>query len=220
MQVLPAVQRKSFGDRLNEGIGRGLETAQRFQQESKQQQAKARDRETVKKLTSMDLEDPEMQKEAFKNYLQQQLQEQKYGYEAEKAGQKLREEKQEKLMPLQGALSSVQQMKKLRKKGNLGVGATYSPFAETRKHAGEYSTLGKSLIQYVSSIPVRNQKEFETLAHDLIDPEITDAYAEGVLNKMEKLINDAASQYSEGDSEFKQKKNTAQRKPLSAFKKG
>jgi hypothetical protein len=213
MQVLPAVQRKSFGDRLNEGIGRGLDTAQRFQQESMQQQANARNRQAIQELTGMDLEDPEMQKEAFKNYMQQQLQEQKFGYESEKAGQKLREEKKEKLAPLEGALSSVQEMKNLRKQGNLGIGATYSPFAETRKHAGEYSTLGKSLIQYVSTIPVRNQKEFETLAHDLIDPNITDAYAEGVLNKMEKLITDAMGEFEESEGQQGPSKNKPKKLP-------
>ena len=104
-------------------------------------------------------------------------------------------ENQEKLVPLQGALSSVKEMQGLRKKGNLGTGATYSPFSSTRKDAGAYATLGKSLIQYVSSIPIRNQKEFEAMSHDLMDPNITDAYAEGVLNKMEKIINDSMSAY-------------------------
>ena len=81
MQVLPAVQRKSFGDRLNEGIGRGLETAQRFQQESIQQQANARNRQAIQELTGMDLEDPEMQKEAFSEVMKGQSKQKLKEYE-------------------------------------------------------------------------------------------------------------------------------------------
>jgi len=76
----------------------------------------------------------------------------------------------------------------LRKKGNLGVGSSYSLFPKTQKDVGEYTQLAKSLIQLSTNIPIRNQIEFETLAGDLINPNITDAHAEGTLNAMEKIL--------------------------------
>lgn len=101
---------------------------------------------------------------------------------------------QDELIPLQGAMSSVQKMRQLRSKGNLGRGSGFfgSLGGETATDRGEYEQLGKSLISYATTIPIRNRIEFETLADKLIDPSLPDAEAEGVLNAMEKIVRDAA----------------------------
>lgn len=110
-------------------------------------------------------------------------------------------EKQEKnrqaLAPLQGAMDALNRMRELRAKGNLGIGASYSPFAKTREQAGEYEQLGKSLIQYATNIPIRNRLEFETLAEQLYDPNITDATAKGVLNSIERIIRNSMAEFQE-----------------------
>lgn len=85
----------------------------------------------------------------------------------------------------------LQRMKQLRKKGNLGRFSSAWGFfpGETAKDRGEYEQLGKSLISLSTNIPIRNRLEFETLAHRLYDPSLPDNEAEGVLNAMERIID-------------------------------
>ena len=90
--------------------------------------------------------------------------------------------------PFENALSTLDKMKKIGKRGSLGFGTSLSPFASTQKDAAEYSRLGKSLISLASTIPIRNEKEFEVLSNDLFDPTLTDAKREGILSAMEKII--------------------------------
>jgi len=127
------------------------------------------------------------------------LQKQKYDFENQAKAEKLRGENKEKLAPLQGAKDTLKRMKSLRKKGNLGIGASYSPYSSTRKDAGEYEQLGKSLIQHATNIPIRNRVEFETLAEKLYDPNITDAAAEGILDAMDTILNNSLKAH-EGES--------------------
>jgi len=103
------------------------------------------------------------------------------------------------LSNLRSGLKTVQAMRQLREKKNLGIGASYSPFSKTREEAAKYSQLGKSLISLASNIPIRNQKEFETMAHDLYDPNLTDAAAKGILDGMEQIIMQGLEEY-EGSS--------------------
>lgn len=74
MQVLPAVQKKSFGDRLNEGLGRGLETLQQYQQMAQQEAKQKKFADEVKRLYNIDVSgmSPEgMEKFATEAYKQQ-----------------------------------------------------------------------------------------------------------------------------------------------------
>ena len=109
---------------------------------------------------------------------------------AAKESDKKREENRKGIAPLQGALETIAEMRKLKSRGNIGLfsrgKAIYS--SDVRKDRTQYSQLGKSLIQMASAIPIRNQKEFETLAHDLYDPNISDAGMEGILDAMENII--------------------------------
>jgi len=106
-------------------------------------------------------------------------------------------EKAQNVSNLNSALDTVGKMRQLRKKGNLGRGSAVTGFfgGETAKDRGEYETLGNSLIQYASNIPIRNKAEFEKLAGHLGDPSITDDQAEGILNAMERIIQNSMQQY-------------------------
>jgi hypothetical protein len=104
---------------------------------------------------------------------------------------KAQQEQNEKIAPFQAGIETVQQMRQLRAKGNLGRGSSILGFfgGETARDRGQYEQLGKSLISLASNIPIRNQMEFQTLAEKLYDPSLTDGEAEGVLNAMEKILN-------------------------------
>lgn len=106
---------------------------------------------------------------------------------------------QEEIAPLMGAMDTVQRMREIRSQGNLGMFSRATQFlpggSDVRRDRGEYSQLGKSLIQYATNIPIRNKMEFETLAERLYDPNVTDAEAEGILDSMERIISGSLSQY-------------------------
>lgn len=222
MQVLRANPNiKSFGQRINEGLGAGLDTLQQYQQmaeeQEQQQQKQIRDQkfaDEVKRLYDIDVSGlplEEMSKFALEGFKGQQ--------NAENAGKKLREEKKGEITSLQGALSSVDEMMKIRRKGNLGLGTSFRELArgETSKDVGAYQTLGNSLISFASKIPVRNQKEFEKLTGNISDPYISDKEAEGILTRLKKIINDSMMEYEEEETPSQNVKT--EKKPLSAFRK-
>lgn len=55
MQVLPAVQRKSFGDRLNEGIGRGIDTLQEFKEMADKEAKQKKFADEIKRIYKIDV---------------------------------------------------------------------------------------------------------------------------------------------------------------------
>ena len=183
--IIEENRKPSFGQKFAGGINKGLQFLQSEQTINAQNEA-------LKKADFADLIGlpPELQKIGFEQRLKDQR------------PNKEQQEKKEKFTELQGAMDRLNQMIALRKKGNLGKGipflnASGSPFPETRRDAGSYAQLGKSLIQYATTIPIRNKIEFETLADDLYDPDISDAYAEGVLNRMIEIIQDSMDVYSD-----------------------
>lgn len=209
IQILDENRRRTPAENFASAFGGLLQQGNQFMQQQKQMQEQAKQKAAIAKVLGVEHQDLplEFQKMAYESQLK--------GNEAAK---KLQGEQQEKLQPLQGALDIIGQMRNLRKKNNLGIGATFSPFAETRKQAGEYSQLGKSLIQYATNIPIRNKLEFETLAEELYDPNITDAAAEGVLDAMERIINNSIQ--SVGGAQGNVQANQPQqqkRPPLTAF---
>lgn len=112
----------------------------------------------------------------------------------------------EKIAPFQAGLETVQQMRALRNKGNLGRGSSFLGFfgGETARDRGQYEQLGKSLISLASNIPIRNQMEFQTLAEKLYDPSLTDGEAEGVLNAMERILNQNMQKFQGKESNVSQ----------------
>ncbi len=131
---------------------------------------------------------------------------------------------QQSVAGLEGAMNTVNRMREIRKKGNLGFGSSVTGIfnPEIRKDSGEYKQLGKSLIQFATTIPIRNRLEFETLAESLYDPTITDAEAEGTLDSMERIINNSLSQYSMDGTEAslsQMQQPKKERRPLGSFAK-
>jgi hypothetical protein len=211
--LLPPVEKKhSFGQKFSNAIGSGLEMAQQHQQQKQQMQQE----NEVAKQMGFDLSgitDPKTRQQMFGLAMQGKNQK-----ELESLKQQGKPNKQEEnpSVLLEGAMDTLNRMKQLRKKGNLGIGSTISPFGQTRKEAGEYEQLGKSLIQYATNIPIRNKVEFEVLAEQLYDPTITDAKAEGILNAMQRIIEN--SMKATGGSEREQINQSQQKRPpLTAF---
>lgn len=145
---------------------------------------------------------------------QMQLQQQKYEYERQLKGmdlagkrqeqqQKMDLEANEKLAPFQAGLETLQQMRELRNKGNIGFGSSFTGVfnPETRKDRAAYQTLGNSLISLASTIPIRNKSEFETLTGLLNDPSITLDEMDGVLDSLERIITQNMQQFQSGQSE-------------------
>lgn len=164
--------------------------------------------------------------EEIKSKNKREIENLKTGRKAKENEEKFIKEKSEKIEPLKSALDRVQKMKSIRAKNNLGRGSSiYGAFGgETAKDIGAYETLGNSLIQYATNIPIRNRTEFEQLAGKISDPYITNAEAEGILNELEGIINDSlkAYQVSEDSSETPQitgigKGKPKERPPLSSF---
>jgi hypothetical protein len=211
VQIIQArPQAPTIGQKLSGGVGRGLEMGSQMMQQYQQQQADQQKKQAIAQLLGQGSENlpPELQKlmyesmqkgefeetdAARKFQYESELQRQKYGHENKAKADELAGKNQEKIAPLQNALESIKQMRNIRKKGNLGFGSAVKGIfgGDTAKHRGEYETLGNSLIQFATSIPIRNKVEFEKLAGRISDPSITDAEAEGILNSMEKIITDS-----------------------------
>jgi len=222
VQIIEENKRPSFMQHIMGGLADNIGPAiEKYQQNQNQTQQN----KLASQLLGFDASslDPQtrnqMLMESFKQQGAENIQRNKFANEM----QKNQEKQLENLVPLQGAMDTLNRMKLLRKKGNLGIGSTYSPFEETRKQAGEYEQLGKSLIQYSTNIPIRNRIEFETLAEGLYDPTITDAKAEGILNAMERIIKNSLQ--AAGGETFQNQRpgslaGSNQRPPISSFKIG
>lgn len=162
-----------------------------------------------------------------------ELEKQKAGYDVELEDVKsknkpidksVREEQQHKNQ-LQSGLKTVDEMRKLIKKGNLGLGSRFmSSFSDkTRKDRALYAQLGKSLISLASTIPIRNKAEFDTLAEQLYNPSNSDATNQGTLEAMERIIKQSMSLYDEpeqGPQDVPSHLKKPERPPLTSFIKG
>lgn len=226
VQIIDENKRPSFMQSIMGGIADNAgEAFEKYQKGMQQQTQNKQSNQMASQLLGFDTTglDPKTRDQLIMQAFRQQgdlkLQEDKFTREADALRGKKEQESHAKIEPLRGAMDVLNRMKALRKKGSLGVGSSYSPFESTRKDAGEYSQLGKSLIQYATNIPIRNKLEFETLAHDLYDPNITDAAAEGILNSMERIINNALSSagYEVQSNSGAPRSVGANRRPLSSF---
>lgn len=105
-----------------------------------------------------------------------------------------RKEYQDKMIPAKAALSTIAEMRNLGKTGHLGPKISQGFLGtglaneDVRRNRSKYEQLGKSLISMASTIPIRNQAEFNTLSERLYDPTLTDATREGILDALENVI--------------------------------
>lgn len=136
---------------------------------------------------------PDLQLQAAGMQQKQQMAEQQLQMKEQERQQKI----QEKVAPLKAAQERVQRMRDIGANERLGRGSAAMGFfgGKTARDREEYAQLGKSLISLATTIPIRNRIEFETLAEKLYDPSMPDNAREGVLDAMERIINDSMTQY-------------------------
>ncbi len=201
----PGRTKKSFIQKLSSGVGKGVESANEMMNQK-------RDRE-FEEAMNVKKEKQDFEKEIRKSDREKDIAIQKFhdevelkniaheqamklqGFKREQENKIKQQEniakKQEKIIPLQGAMQTIEDMRSIKNKGNLGRGSSVLGMfnEDVRKDRSEYSQLGKSLISFASTIPIRNKSEFEVLAHDLYDPSKSEAEIDGILNAMEKIIH-------------------------------
>lgn len=203
--ILP--KRSSFGEEFGSafggGFGKGMVSGLESRKEKSAQEEENKSLEENYGIKLRGVSDPKQRQQIVAAKLQ--------GKDA-----KGEQEREESLHDYEAAADTVNRMREIRKKGNLGRGSSIFGYfgGETAKHRGEYQTLGNSLIQIASTIPIRNREEFKKLAGSIGDPDITDAEAEGILNGLEKIINDSVEKF--GGTEKGQVKE--KRPPLGSFK--
>jgi len=120
------------------------------------------------------------------------LSRQKYGLDLKKLDRKEQDAYAKETDPLKISLGTLEEMENLVKKGNIGRGSTalaLNPFAtETQSDIGAYEIAAKSLITMVSTMNIRNQKEFEAMAGKLTDPNLPNAEKRGLLEKLKSRV--------------------------------
>jgi hypothetical protein len=251
VQFINEYRPRTFSEKVMPAVTESIKSGyQGYQQGQAQQQAMqklAQENDAIKRETGIDMSgitDPNQRKAYFTEQLQGireqknkgldfqndiEMQKQKYGFEKElmegkqKQPSKIDNDTKKNVATYTQGLDTLNRMRQLRSKGNLGRGSSIiGAFGgETAKDRGEYEQLGKSLISLASTIPIRNQMEFQTLSEKLYDPSITDAEAEGTINAMQRILEGNLSQY-EDDEEPVEKpkaktKSPKERPPLSSF---
>ncbi len=167
------------------------------------------------------IKSPEIRKQVIANTSAEQRENRKNEINQQFELRKAEKENKKARAPFEGALNSINKMKNLGKKGNLGFGlGMRKPFSkEARKDSSEYEILGKGLIQFISDIPIRNRTEFEVMAHDLYNPSKTDAEREGILDALQGKIENALRALSSGGNPGSSQEAPQQqeRPPLQSF---
>jgi hypothetical protein len=228
VQVLaanPKPRKRSFGEQLSEGVQKAIPMAQQYYdqyQDQKQDQA-ARESENKSLMENYGINvsglSPEMRKSVVAEQLKgQKRMELENSRNALKSSQPSAQElkNKEKLASYSGAINTINKMEEIGKKGNLGVGTSFWQAIDpnARQDAGAYETLGKSLISFISDIPIRNKAEFEVMAHSLYDPSISDSKRQGILEGLKFRIEEAMKGY-EDEEEFPLSKKKKLNKEIS-----
>lgn len=210
VQIIEEQRKPTFRDQLMSGLSQGSQTASteipRFfgekLMEAERRKRQAMEDEQIGQLIGQDvrgIQDPKLRQIIVQNQLKSQ---------GANAG---------KTASFQSALSTIKRMREIGSRGRLGKTLTRGVFGgEQAKERGEYEQLGKSLIQYATSIPIRNRIEFETLAEKLYDPSVRDKEREGILDAMERIVSNSLNEAG-GFQMGSQQKQTSERPPLSSF---
>ena len=105
-------------------------------------------------------------------------------------------------------LNTINEMRNILKKGNVGRGSAIMGFfpGETQKDRAELEQLGKSLIPLVAAgVPIRNQKEFEEYRKTITDPSAPISAMEGALSGLERIFESKMGGEEEGGKKGKVK---------------
>lgn len=215
VQVLaanPKPRKISFGEQLSEGVQKAIPMAQKYYDEYKDDQKRnaAAENESKSLMENFGINVSGLSSEMRKSVVAESLKGQNR-MELENARNLAKSQEpsandiknKEKVSGYKNALSTINKMKEIGKNGNLGVGTSFWQAIDpnARKDAGAYETFGKSLIQYISDIPIRNKAEFEVMAHSLYDPSLSDATREGILDSLQSRLEEAMNGY-EDEEEF------------------
>jgi hypothetical protein len=227
VQIIPAnpkIRHRSFGESLSEGVGRALPIVSEAYDQYQNKQAREAENKSIMENYGINLSglSPESRKtvlaEELKGKNKLNLLDAQNAVKSQMMTPQ-QEKNQQELKRLTGALGVIDEMEQIGQGGNLGLGTTFqqaiSP--QAREDAGKYETLGKSLISYASSIPIRNRAEFDVLAEKLYDPSISDSGRKGILNGMRKIIQNSISAFGIEEDEEEIPKKTSKRPPLSSF---
>lgn len=174
---------KGLRSAASEGIPAIAGHIQQNRDRKQQQQQEMQENEALQQLTGEDYSglSPEFKKIAFQNFVKKQ-----------EAAEKLKGNSQEKMQAAATGLETIKRQRERLKTGLLGTNLWSSRLSgEGRKVRAGYVQAGKSLIQLASTLPIRNQQEFEALAEDLYDPNLTEETIEGILDEMEALISNS-----------------------------
>lgn len=203
VKIIPASQQLSTRERFANafaGAGRGANEAlsHYLNKEDQIRSSEAQNASKQNELSQKNAHDINLQERKFSHEMD--IMNQKNQMENQERMNKLSGENQENLAPFYAGLDTIKQMKAIKNKGHVGVGSSLTGlFSEdVRKDRAQYSQLGKSLISLASSIPIRNQAEFNTLAEDLFDPSLSQSAMDGVLDAMEQIIKQNMRQYQSG----------------------
>lgn len=238
--MVQVVQSSDTWGPVFQGLGKGVSEGYMQQADEKALRQAVADlkpdasaRDILNAITGAKTYSPKAKQNMFENMLgAEQFEELKRQHKAQEKleGIKAGKKDQEKIDEAKGALKIIEDMRQIGARGRLGRGSDIISSIpvlgySTAKDYGEYETLGKSLIQMSSNIPIRNRQEFEVLAHNIYDPTLSDAQREGVLNALEKIIQSSmqersSGQPSEAPSSIGVATPDAQRPPLSSFERG
>ena len=221
VQVFSSQPAQSNASMLGQALGLvGADMGQQIQQQKQQSglsQALFGDKAGQMASLPVDIQMKlaQMQQLEQASQLKQQEAQMKQQQEQQKEQMKLRE----KVEPLLGAKQTVARMRDISANGRLGRGSAIKGFfgGETARDRSEYEQLGKSLISFATTIPIRNRIEFETLAHQLYDPSLPDKAREGIMDAMERIINNSLSGLQRGEEEQMQTQTPQNRPPLDSF---
>lgn len=194
LQVIEENKRPSFAQSILGGISEGIAPAirnyQNMQKEKEKEQQIQQRNQQLQELTGMNISDlPEnMQQEVLKSVFSKQLQGEKYGFENEKAAQKLRGEQEEKNASkkiTQGAFDRIAQLIPKVGKGSGVLGMFGGKQAE---YSGEFSSLTGALeshlVEMVNKGTLSNTR-FKYITETLL-PKPTDTQDE-IKGKMKGL---------------------------------
>lgn len=199
-----------------------------LQQQFQQRQLLQQQQSALQQALQEQLQSQKMQQQTS---LEEKKQANKIALEEKKSelrkGEKTVEEKTKKeqeAAPFKAGLETIQEMRKIRQKRNIGFGSQFTGIIspETRRDRAAYQTLGNSLISLASTIPIRNRAEFETLTGKLNDPSITLSEIDGVLDALENIINRSMQKFEPEEKRSEKtpsevSKTTTSKPPLSSF---
>lgn len=131
---------------------------------------------------------------------------------AEKMKLQESKKKQEDTQKFSTGLETIEQMRSILSRGNVGRGSSLMGFfpGATQRDRGELEQLGKSLIPLVAAgVPIRNQKEFEEYKKIITDPSSPIDRFEGALSGLQRIFEGKLSPDKKASNKGKIKFNPA-----------